>query len=87
MPPAYVKKTEVAVSKNTDLSDLNLGLGSLIEYRKGVAVLVGVIILGFSPKNTLPWKITKTPMNTMRKPLLFTLRRKAQILEGNVIFT
>ena len=46
MPPAYVKKTEVAVSKNTDLSDLNLGLGSLIEYRKGVAVLVGVIILG-----------------------------------------
>ena len=46
MPPAYVKKTEVAVSKDPDLSDLNLGLGSLIEYRKGVAVLVGVIILG-----------------------------------------
>ncbi len=46
MPPAYVKKTEVAVSKDPDLSDLNLGLGSLIEYRKGVAVLVGIIILG-----------------------------------------
>ncbi len=46
MPPAYVKKTEVAVSKNTDLSDMNLDLGSLIEYRKGVAVLVGIIILG-----------------------------------------
>ena len=46
MPPSYVKKTEVSVSKNPDLSDMNLDLGSLIEYRKGVAVLVGVIILG-----------------------------------------
>ena len=46
MPPAYVKNTKVSVSKDPDLSDINLDLGSLIEYRKGVAVLVGVIILG-----------------------------------------
>ena len=46
MPPAYVKKTELSISKDPDLSDMNLDLGSLIEYRKGVAVLVGVIILG-----------------------------------------
>ena len=45
-PPAYVKKTNVSVSKDPDLADMNLNLGSLVEYRKGIAVLVGVIILG-----------------------------------------
>ena len=45
-PPAYIKKTNVSVSKDPDLADMNLNLGSLVEYRKGIAVLVGVIILG-----------------------------------------
>ncbi len=46
MPPAYVKKTEVSVSKNANITDMDINLGSLIDYRKGVAVLVGIIILG-----------------------------------------
>ena len=46
MPPAYVKKTNVSVSKDPGLADMGLNLGSLVEYRKGIAVLVGVIILG-----------------------------------------
>jgi hypothetical protein len=45
-PPSYVKRTTVNVSKNPDLADMDLNLGSLIEYRKGIAILVGVIILG-----------------------------------------
>ena len=46
MPPVYVKTTSVSVSKDPNPLDMDLNLGSLIEYRKGVAVLVGVIILG-----------------------------------------
>ena len=47
MPPAYIKKTTVQVSKDPDPLDMGFNLGSLIEYRKGIAALVGVIILGF----------------------------------------
>ena len=46
MPTSYVFKTNVAINKEADLTG-NFGLGSLIEYRKGIAALVGVIILGF----------------------------------------
>ena len=46
MPPAYVKMTEVAVNKDSELLGTDLNLGSLVEYRKGVAVLVGIIIVG-----------------------------------------
>jgi len=44
MPPAYVKKTEVAVNKNAEIGGVDLT--SLLDYRKGIAALVGVIILG-----------------------------------------
>ena len=44
-PPAYIKKTNLGISKEADVLD-NFSLGSLIEYRKGIAILVGVIILG-----------------------------------------
>ena len=45
MPPAYIKKTTLGISKEADVID-NFGVGSLIEHRKGIAILVGVIILG-----------------------------------------
>ena len=41
----------------------------------------------FHQKVTFHRKSPKTPMQTMRKPLLFTLRGKAQNLEQNMIFT
>jgi hypothetical protein len=47
MPPAYVKTTPVRINKDPDPLDMDFNLGSLIEYRKGIAALVGIIILGF----------------------------------------